>query len=65
MTIAVAHDGHHAGVTVAEVNLKFIWDLINAMQVGHYGYAYVVDQPRPADRRSRSQPCAARYRLVA
>ncbi len=44
MTIAVAHAGHHAGVTVAEVNLKFIWDLVNAMQVGHTGYAYVVDR---------------------
>ncbi len=43
MTIAVAHAGHHAGVTVAEVNLKFIWDLITAMQVGRTGYAYVVD----------------------
>ena len=44
MTIAVAHAGHHAGVTVAEVNLKFIWDLISAMQVGRSGYAYVVDR---------------------
>jgi two-component system, NtrC family, sensor kinase len=43
MTIAVAHAGHHAGVTVAEVNLKFIWDLITALQVGRTGYAYVVD----------------------
>jgi two-component system, NtrC family, sensor kinase len=43
MTIAVAHAGHRAGVTVAEVNLKFIWDLITAMQVGRTGYAYVVD----------------------
>jgi two-component system, NtrC family, sensor kinase len=44
MTIAVAHAGHHAGVTVAEVNLKFIWDLINSMQVMRTGYAYVVDR---------------------
>jgi two-component system, NtrC family, sensor kinase len=44
MTIAVAHAGHHAGATMAEVNLKFIWDLINAMHVGHSGYAYVVDR---------------------
>jgi two-component system, NtrC family, sensor kinase len=44
MTIAVAHAGHHAGVTVAEVNLRFIWGLINAMQVGSSGYAYVVDR---------------------
>jgi two-component system NtrC family sensor kinase len=43
MTIAAAHAGRHAGVTVAEVNLKFIWDLITAMQVGRSGYAYVVD----------------------
>ncbi len=44
LTIAVAHAGRHAGVTVAEVNLKFVWDLVNAMQVGHTGYAYVVDR---------------------
>lgn len=43
MTIAVAQAGRHAGVTVAEVNLKFIWDLVTALQVGHGGYAYVVD----------------------
>ncbi|HEY1299010.1 MAG TPA: cache domain-containing protein, partial [Stellaceae bacterium] len=43
MTISVAHVGKHAGVTVAEVNLKFIWDLITATQVGRTGYAYVVD----------------------
>jgi two-component system, NtrC family, sensor kinase len=44
MTVAVAHAGHRAGVTTAEVNLKFIWDLINEMHVGHAGYAYVVDR---------------------
>lgn len=44
MTIAVAHAGQHAGVTVAEVNLKFIWDLIDTMQVGRSGYAYVVSR---------------------
>ncbi|MGH7061966.1 MAG: cache domain-containing protein, partial [Stellaceae bacterium] len=43
MTISVAHVGKHAGVTMAEVNLKFIWDLITTTQVGHSGYAYVVD----------------------
>ncbi len=43
MTISVAHAGRRAGVTVAEVNLKFIWDLITAMQVGRTGHAYVVD----------------------
>ncbi len=43
MTVSVAHAGHDAGVTIAEVNLKFIWDLITAMQLGQKGYAYVVD----------------------
>ncbi|HUK06348.1 MAG TPA: ATP-binding protein [Stellaceae bacterium] len=44
MTLSVAHVGRKAGVTVAEVNLKFIWDVITSMQVGKAGYAYVVDQ---------------------
>ena len=42
MTIAVAHVGHDAGVTVAEVNLKLIWDVISAIHVGETGYAFVV-----------------------
>ncbi|MBV8122058.1 MAG: HAMP domain-containing protein [Alphaproteobacteria bacterium] len=44
MTIAVAHAGHRSGVTAAEVNLKFIWDLVTAMQVGRGGSAYIVDR---------------------
>ena len=43
MTISVAHVGRNAGVTVAEVNLKFIWDVITAIKIGKSGYAYVVD----------------------
>ncbi|MBS0518538.1 MAG: GAF domain-containing protein [Proteobacteria bacterium] len=43
MTMAVAHGGR-SGVTVAEVNLKLIWDVISQIKVGHEGYAYVVDQ---------------------
>jgi two-component system, NtrC family, sensor kinase len=44
MTIAKAHAGRHAGVTVAEVNLKSVWDLVTSMQVGRNGYAFVVDR---------------------
>jgi signal transduction histidine kinase len=43
MTIAVAHVGRNAGVTVAEVNLKFIWDVVTSIKIGKAGYAYVVD----------------------
>jgi GAF domain-containing protein/HAMP domain-containing protein len=43
MTMAVAQSGRNAGVTVAGVNLKLIWDVITAIKIGKSGYAYVVD----------------------
>jgi HAMP domain-containing protein len=43
MTLAMARAGRNAGVTVAEVNLKLIWDVITALKIGQGGYAYVVD----------------------
>ena len=43
MTIAMAEPGRGGGVTVAEVNLKFIWDVVSAIEVGQTGRAYVVD----------------------
>ncbi len=43
LTMAVAH-GRNSGVTVAEVNLKLIWDVVSQIKVGHDGYAYVVDR---------------------
>jgi putative methionine-R-sulfoxide reductase with GAF domain len=35
--------GDVQGSLVAEVNLKFMWDLVDQLQVGETGYAYVVD----------------------
>ena len=43
MAISLAHVGKIPGVTVAEVNLKLIWDVISAIKVGDKGFAYVVD----------------------
>jgi len=43
MTIAMAGRGQDAGVTVADVNLKFIWDVVSQIKVGNAGHAYVVD----------------------
>jgi signal transduction histidine kinase len=43
MMIALAHVGKQPGVTVADVNLKLIWDVISAIRVGDKGYAFVVD----------------------
>ncbi len=43
MTVAMAGSGRDNGVTLAEVNLKFIWDVVTRIKVGKEGYAYVVD----------------------
>jgi signal transduction histidine kinase len=40
LTLSVAADG---GVTAAEVNLKFIWDVVSQIKIGSTGRAYVVD----------------------
>ena len=43
MTVALAHAGRNPGVTVAEVNLKLIWDVVSSIRIGDAGYAYIVD----------------------
>jgi signal transduction histidine kinase len=43
MTLALAGALRDAGVSVAEINLKFIWDLVSQIKVGETGNAYVVD----------------------
>jgi signal transduction histidine kinase len=43
LRIAVPDPGT-GGVVAAEVNLKFIWDVVSQIRVGRAGYAYVVDQ---------------------
>jgi signal transduction histidine kinase len=43
MTIAVPAGEFGVEVTVAEVNLKAIWDVVSRIRIGQAGYAYVVD----------------------
>jgi len=43
MTMGMVRAGKNAGVTVAEINLKLIWDVITGLKIGQGGYAYVVD----------------------
>jgi hypothetical protein len=43
MTVAVSGARRANGVAIAEVNLKFIWDLVSAIEVGETGWAYVID----------------------
>jgi class 3 adenylate cyclase/HAMP domain-containing protein len=42
VTFAMAHPGRNAGVTAAELNLRFLSDFVNARDVGKVGYAYLV-----------------------
>lgn len=43
MSIAVAHSGRDAGVTVAEIDLRFLSNFVGDAQVGKVGTAYVID----------------------
>lgn len=43
MSIAVAHSGFNAGVTVADIDLTFLADFLGDTQVGKATFAYVVD----------------------
>src|SRR3979411_2767475 len=43
MTLAIAGARRDAGVSVAEVNLKLIWEVVTQIKVGERGHAYVVD----------------------
>jgi signal transduction histidine kinase/CheY-like chemotaxis protein len=43
MTLAIAGTRRDAGVSVAEVNLKLIWDVVSQIKVGERGHAFVVD----------------------
>src|SRR5438874_1646658 len=43
MTLALAGTGRDAGVSVAEVNLKLIWEVVTGIKVGEHGQAYVID----------------------
>jgi signal transduction histidine kinase/DNA-binding response OmpR family regulator len=45
ITIAIAErPGQNGGVSAAEVNLKFIWDVVSQIKVGRAGFAYVADK---------------------
>jgi signal transduction histidine kinase/CheY-like chemotaxis protein/HAMP domain-containing protein len=43
MTVAVPSGEYAVEVTVAEINLKAIWDVVSRIRVGRLGHAYVID----------------------
>jgi hypothetical protein len=42
MTLALAGTRKDAGVSIAEINLKLIWDIVSQIKVGEHGHAYIV-----------------------
>jgi signal transduction histidine kinase/HAMP domain-containing protein len=44
MTVAIRSGSDTGPVTVADVNLKFIWDVVSRIRIGDKGKAYVVDR---------------------
>ena len=43
MTLSLAGTRRDTGVSVAQVNLKLIWDVVSKIRVGEHGRAYVID----------------------
>ena len=43
MSIGEQHSGFNAGVTMAEIDLRFLNDFLGDSQVGRFAFAYVVD----------------------
>jgi hypothetical protein len=62
ITIATIGNGGDTGVTVAEVSLKFIRDVVSQITIGKAGHAYVVDSRGRTHRPSRHQPGLAEAR---
>ena len=44
MAIAMRSGREGAGVTAVEVNLKFIWEVVQQIKIGRKGHAYVLDK---------------------
>jgi signal transduction histidine kinase/HAMP domain-containing protein len=44
MTISMRSGSEQGPVTIADVNLKFIWDVVSRIKIGEKGKAYVVDR---------------------
>jgi len=43
MTLSLASTRRDTGVSIAQVNLKLIWDVVSKIKAGEHGRAYVVD----------------------
>ena len=64
MTLALAGNRKDAGVSIAEVNLKLIWDVVSQIKVGERGHAYVVGCAGRLIAHPDISPGAAQHRHV-
>ncbi len=64
MTLSLAGTRKDAGVSIAEVNLKLIWDVVSQIKVGEGGRAYVVGAQGRLIAHPGYQPGAAQHRHV-
>ena len=62
MTISVAGNRRSVGVAVAQINLKFVWDVITAIRVGESGIAFVSDRTGKLVAHPNLSPRSARFR---
>src|SRR3984957_5657409 len=60
MSISVSHSGYKAGVTVADIDLRFLSDFLGEAQVGKAAFAYVVDSRGQVLASSNKGPDVAR-----
>jgi len=43
LTVATGGSRRASGALIADINLKFVWEVVSAIKIGDSGYAYVVD----------------------
>ncbi len=60
MQISMAHAGQDAGVTVADIELKFLSDILNGIQAAAGMYAYIANGSGRSDRPRRFRRCCIR-----
>ena len=64
MTLALAGTGRNAGVSVVEVNLRLVWDLVRELKIGERGVGYILDgQGRVIAHSDYTHACDAKERF--
>ena len=65
LSLALGSSAPAAGVLIAEVNLKFVWEVVSRVRIGESGLAYVVDSRGQLVSHPEPQPRACPHRSLA